>query len=65
VWGTQIPLQGRAPAPLATCHQVRDGHSFSKPDASRKEDIAISGAGIAKLSAAADLAHKALTDVVL
>jgi hypothetical protein len=34
------------------CHQVRDGHSFAKPDATRKVDIAIIGGGIAGLSAA-------------
>ena len=47
-----------APSPLvegeyfATCHQLRDGHSFPKPDATRKVDIAIIGGGIAGLSAA-------------
>jgi monoamine oxidase len=34
------------------CHRVRDGHSFVKPDATRKVDIAIIGGGIAGLSAA-------------
>lgn len=49
---------GPAPSSLvegehfATCHQLRDGHSFSKPDATRKVDIAIIGGGIAGLSAA-------------
>jgi monoamine oxidase len=49
---------GPAASPLvegeqfAICHQVRDGHSFPKPDATRKVDIAIIGGGIAGLSAA-------------
>ena len=49
---------GAAPSSLvegelfATCHQVRDGHSFPKPDATRKVDIAIIGGGVAGLSAA-------------
>lgn len=34
------------------CHQVRDGHSFPKPDATRKIDIVIVGGGMAGLSAA-------------
>jgi spermidine dehydrogenase len=37
---------------FAICHEVRDGHSFAKPDASRKVDIAIVGGGMAGLSAA-------------
>jgi len=37
---------------FAICHQVRDGHAFAKPDATRKVDIAIIGGGIAGLSAA-------------
>ncbi len=37
---------------FATCHQVRDGHSFPKPDATRKVDIVIVGGGMAGLSAA-------------
>lgn len=37
---------------FAICHQVRDGHSFAKPDATRKVDIAIAGGGMAGLSAA-------------
>src|SRR5271157_1057566 len=37
---------------FAICHQVRDGHSFPKPDATRKVDIAIVGGGMAGLSAA-------------
>jgi monoamine oxidase len=51
------------PAPLATtplvygehfeiCHQVRDGHAFDRPDATRKADIVIIGGGVAGLSAA-------------
>ena len=35
-----------------TCHQIRDGHSFAKPDATRKVDIVIIGGGMAGLSAA-------------
>lgn len=35
-----------------TCHQVRDGHWFAKPEASRKVDIVIIGGGMAGLSAA-------------
>jgi monoamine oxidase len=34
------------------CHEVRDGHTFAKPDATRKVDIAIIGGGMAGLSAA-------------
>jgi hypothetical protein len=34
------------------CHQVRDGHSFPKPDATRKADVVIVGGGVAGLSAA-------------
>ncbi len=34
------------------CHQVRDGHSFERPDATRKTDIVIVGGGVAGLSAA-------------
>ncbi len=37
---------------FAICHEVRDGHSFAKPDATRKVDIAIVGGGMAGLSAA-------------
>ena len=37
---------------FAICHQVREGHSFPKPDPSRKVDIAIIGGGMAGLSAA-------------
>ncbi|MGB7847680.1 MAG: FAD-dependent oxidoreductase [Candidatus Acidiferrum sp.] len=37
---------------FAICHQLRDGHSFPKPDATRKVDIAIIGGGMAGLSAA-------------
>src|SRR5260370_22362840 len=32
------------------CHQIRDGHSFERPDATRKADIV--GGGVAGLSAA-------------
>jgi monoamine oxidase len=34
------------------CHQVRDGHRFDRPDASRKADVVIVGGGVAGLSAA-------------
>jgi monoamine oxidase len=34
------------------CHQVRDGHAFSRPPASAKRDIAIVGGGMSGLSAA-------------
>jgi len=34
------------------CHQVREGHSFPRPDSSRKVDIVIVGGGMAGLSAA-------------
>ncbi len=37
---------------FAICHQVRDGHSFPKPDATRNVAIAIVGGGMAGLSAA-------------
>jgi monoamine oxidase len=37
---------------FAICHQVRDGHAFPKPDATRKVDVAIVGGGMAGLSAA-------------
>jgi len=37
---------------FAICHQVRDGHSFAKPEATRKADIVIIGGGMAGLSAA-------------
>jgi hypothetical protein len=37
---------------FAICHQVRDGHSFAKPDATRKADIVIIGGGVSGLSAA-------------
>jgi monoamine oxidase len=50
--------EGKSPSALvegehsAICHQVRDGHSFARPDATRKVDIAIVGGGMAGLSAA-------------
>jgi hypothetical protein len=34
------------------CHQVRDGHAFDRPDASRKAEVIIIGGGVAGLSAA-------------
>ena len=44
---------GAAATPLvegehfAVCHQIRDGHSFPKPDATKKPDIVIIGGGLA------------------
>ena len=35
-----------------TCHLLRDGHSFDRPDATQKADIVIVGGGVAGLSAA-------------
>ena len=49
---------GAAATPLvegehfAVCHQVRDGHSFPKPDATKKADVVIVGGGVSGLSAA-------------
>jgi hypothetical protein len=43
---------------FAVCHQVRDGHSFAKPDASRTAEVAIIGGGMAGLSAAYFLREK-------
>jgi monoamine oxidase len=37
---------------FAICHEIRDGHTFARPDATRKVDIAIIGGGMAGLSAA-------------
>jgi hypothetical protein len=34
------------------CHQVRDGHAFDRPAATRKADVVIIGGGVAGLSAA-------------
>jgi Flavin containing amine oxidoreductase len=34
------------------CHQLRDGHQFDRPDATREADIVILGGGVAGLSAA-------------
>ncbi|PYU86970.1 MAG: hypothetical protein DMG51_03820 [Acidobacteria bacterium] len=34
------------------CHQIRDGHPFEHPGATRKADIVIVGGGLAGLSAA-------------
>src|ERR1700674_1016334 len=33
------------------CHQVRGGHQFQRPDATRKADVVIVGGGVAGLSA--------------
>jgi len=52
------------PAPLvegdhfAVCHQVRDGHSFAKPDATRTAEVVIIGGGMAGLSTAYFLREK-------
>jgi len=40
------------------CHQVRDGHSFPRPDATRKAEVVIVGGGMAGLSAAYFLRNK-------
>ncbi len=37
---------------FSVCHQVRDGHSFPRPDATKKADVVIVGGGVAGLSAA-------------
>src|SRR6202158_5572422 len=37
---------------FAHCHQVRDRHSFPKPDATKKVDVVIVGGGVSGLSAA-------------
>ncbi len=37
---------------FAICHQVRDGHTFSRPPVSKKHDIVIAGGGASGLSAA-------------
>jgi monoamine oxidase len=54
-----IPIPENHPHPtniegehFAVCHQVRDGHSFPKPDATKSVDIVIIGGGMAGLSAA-------------
>ena len=43
---------------FSVCHQVRDGHSFPKPDATKKADVVIVGGGVAGLSAAYFLKDK-------
>ena len=49
---------GKAPTPIVEgdhfkiTHELRDGHSFPKPDSSRKVDVLIIGGGVAGLSAA-------------
>ena len=48
----------KSPAPrvegehFEICHQVRDGHQFARPEASKKVDVVIVGGGVAGLSAA-------------
>jgi len=52
------PESNPAAAPLVhgehfeVCHQLRDGHQFKRPDATREADIVIVGGGIAGLAAA-------------
>src|SRR3984893_12940142 len=63
---TLLPVPDREPAgsPLVrgenfeVCHQVRDGHRFERPDATRKAGIVIVGGGVAGLSAAYFLGGK-------
>jgi protoporphyrinogen oxidase len=43
---------------FAVCHQIRDGHSFPKPEATRNAEVAIIGGGMAGLSAAYFLRDK-------
>ena len=43
---------------FAVCHEVREGHAFPKPDASRKVEVVIVGGGVAGLSAAYFLENK-------
>src|ERR1700682_1755979 len=43
---------------FAICHQVRDQHSFARPEATRKTDVVILGGGMAGLSAAYFLPDK-------
>jgi hypothetical protein len=43
---------------FAVCHEIRDGHSFAKPDATRKVEVVIIGGGMAGLSAAYFLPEK-------
>jgi len=58
------PQSKSAAAPLVhgehfeVCHQLRDGHQFDRPDATRKTGIVIVGGGIAGLSAAYFLGGK-------
>jgi hypothetical protein len=53
-----VPEEKPAAAPVVygehfeVCHQIRDGHQFEHPVATRKADIVIVGGGIAGLSAA-------------
>ena len=43
---------------FAVCHELRDGHSFGKPEATRKAEVVIIGGGMAGLSAAYFLREK-------
>src|SRR3974390_2972700 len=45
----RVALEGE---PFTVCHQLRDGHSFPRPDATRNVDIVIIGGGMAGLSPA-------------
>jgi hypothetical protein len=54
-----LPIpEAQSPSPLvdgehfAICHNVRDQHSYARPDATQKTDIVIIGGGMAGLSAA-------------
>ena len=40
------------------CHQIRDGHSFAHPPATKKHDVVIVGGGVSGLSAAYRLRDK-------
>ena len=56
--------QPQAPSPMVegehfgVCHQVRDGHSFARPEVSREAEVVIIGGGMSGLSAAYFLRDK-------